>query len=419
MILNKKDGLLYEIQQHILTNSWVPQPDLALSAAMSVLSTIAARKYVLYDNCMNLYILNIGKSGSGKNAPQEIAKEILLDCGLTELLGAGDYVSDASLMDSLNHKPVRLDVIDEASGFLGTVNSSGNSYATKMADILCELYTSSNSFFPGRMLASGKDGQPKIKGACIRPYVNLLMSTTPRGFEQSVNMDAIDKGLLGRCMLFYSDRVRGSIPQKASLPEHIRQELIALAGKNPYDESLDTSRIITKRFDQAEHKMFVPEITEDIKDYLVQEFDRYRSMLMDLDEIDPMAPILARAFQMTCKLTLLHAVSRDPHGIPTIVKADIDFADKIITKNLKSFTAIVDTNLCHVESRIYSNIKFYIEKKNFVTKEQLRNHFRQYNKKQRWGALTELIEYGIIIEDLVYNREENTQMKGYRYVRAG
>ena len=134
----------------LLNNSWIKQPDLALGAILSLMSTLMSRKVVFQGLSPNLYILNISPSGSGKDKPQSFVKEILIDMRADSLLGAGDYVSDASLMDGLANKPVRLDILDEAGGILRTVNSSKSDYGGKMADILAELYTSSNTKYLGR-----------------------------------------------------------------------------------------------------------------------------------------------------------------------------------------------------------------------------------------------------------------------------
>ena len=75
-----------------------------------------------------MYILNIAPSGAGKDAPQQKVKEIFFDIKKDHLLGAGDYVSDASLTDSLGSNVVRLDIIDEASGLLKCVNQGGATY---------------------------------------------------------------------------------------------------------------------------------------------------------------------------------------------------------------------------------------------------------------------------------------------------
>ena len=100
--------------------------------------------------------------------------------------------------DYLN-RPVRLDIIDEAGGMLKSVNRGGATYNAKMADILAELYTTSTSIFLGRQTAEGN------KGRALRPNVNLLCSTTPTGFSEGVTVSAIEKGLMGRFLIFIGD----------------------------------------------------------------------------------------------------------------------------------------------------------------------------------------------------------------------
>ena len=82
----------------------------------------------------NLYLLNVAPSGSGKDAPQQLIKKYLVDINAEHLLGAGDYISDASLVDSLEQRPVRLDIMDEAGGILRSISTSKADYGGKMAD---------------------------------------------------------------------------------------------------------------------------------------------------------------------------------------------------------------------------------------------------------------------------------------------
>ena len=81
------------IQQNILNNSWIKQPELAFGASLALMATLVARKVVFGNLSPNLYILNISPSGSGKDAPQQMLKSYLVGIGADYLLGAGDYVS--------------------------------------------------------------------------------------------------------------------------------------------------------------------------------------------------------------------------------------------------------------------------------------------------------------------------------------
>ena len=86
--------------QNVLDNSFIAQPEFAYSAALAAMSTLIGRKVIFRNLAPNVYLLNIAPSGAGKDAPLQSPKRWLIDIGADSLLGAGDYVSDASLMDS-------------------------------------------------------------------------------------------------------------------------------------------------------------------------------------------------------------------------------------------------------------------------------------------------------------------------------
>lgn len=417
MNLNKKDGLLYDIQQYILENSWVPQPELSAGAALTILSTVIDRKYVYQDNCANIYSLSIAKSGSGKNAPQKAIKDVLLELGLgSARLGAGSYVSTASLMDSLTTKPVRVDVIDEASEFLAVSTKGGASYQVGMSDVLCELYTSSNDYYPGRMLAS-KDGETaNIRGNCIRPFVNVFMSTTPRGFKEGLNISSLEKGLMGRCLLFFGKHEIGAPAKGSTLSAHLKNELSFIATRNPKVE-MDKDYVVTKRFDQSEHSYFVAETCESAKEYNNELFLKYRHETMDCAEDDPMAAILARAYQMICKISLIHSLSQRPTSKEIIItKENLKFGDKIVQANIKNFIHSINSDLTGTrEEEAYRKVKSFIEKKGFVTKQNIRNSLRGVLRKEREIVLTELLEYGIITYGQKPDKDGNI-LTGYMYI---
>lgn len=340
--LPKPYGLLKEITDFILGNSFIKQPALAISASLSLVATLICRKLIFSGNAPNIYVLNVAPSGSGKDAPQQCIKSILIDLNLTHLLGAGDYVSDASLMDSLPQLPVRLDIVDEASGLLKAVNKGNNTFDGKMADILCELYTSSNSRFLGRQLANGE-----TRGQVDRPGVSLLMSTTPRGFQESISITAVEKGLLGRTLIFEGDPLNPAerIKHFPSLPESLKNKVIALASIESVVSDTQIGGINQK----------VIEI----------ESDRQATILLDsvFHEIDTLRrnesqdslrlPIIARMFQQVCKIALIAAASRDPQGHIEVQAIDVEFAYDLVKINLSTFDRYLIDNIHDTTSDAY------------------------------------------------------------------
>lgn len=323
-------GLMYD---YILSNSFVKQPNFAFSASLALMSSIVSRKLVFQGVSPNLYMLNVAVSGAGKDAPQQCLKRIMVSLKADYLLGAGDYVSDASLMDGLATQPVRLDIIDEASGLLKSVNKGSGEHAAKMADLLCELYTCSNDKFLGRMTAS--EGR---KGSCYRPNITLLASTTPKGLEEGLTRRSIDKGLVGRFLLFFGEHDRPA--------ERVKNMV------HPSEDLLD----------QAEYWLrFEAEKTGDIggvsQKYLEVEADREANKLLEefflwVDTSrresapdNPMLPIISRMYQMLLKIALLTACSRAPKSTPIVVKSDVEFAKKVVDYYFNNMKFMVEHHI--------------------------------------------------------------------------
>jgi hypothetical protein len=322
-IMSLAPTVIKSLHTNLLKNSWVKQPELSLGAILTLMATLTSRKVEYQGMSPNLYVLNISPSGSGKDKPQQFVKEILIDMRADALLGSGDYVSDASLMDGLASKPVRLDILDEAGGILKSVNSGKSEYNGKMADVLAELYTSSNTKYLGRTTAEGN------KGACYRPNVNILASTTPAGFSEGVSRRAIEKGLMGRFLIFQGDsdapaeRLTGfprldrdTISQLnfwfTFRPDDFKEDLVEaeIGGVSQNYVKARSTRGAEKRLDE-----------------IFKELDQLRR---ETGSTDPSLPIIARLYQQMIKIVIISACARSIHDVPTITEDDVNFGYQII-----------------------------------------------------------------------------------------
>ena len=207
-------------------------------------------------------------------------------------------MSDASLMDGLPESPVRLDIIDEAGGMLKSVNRGGATYNAKMADILAELYTTSTSIFLGRQTAEGN------KGRALRPNVNLLCSTTPTGLSEGVTVSAIEKGLMGRFLIFIGDGDKKArrVEQPTRLDTKTILNLQQLASYEP--EKSD--KVIAGH---AQDITFLTK-TDQANVMLQHAFEEFDKLRIDSEGNDVMLPIISRLYQQMLKVTMIHAISR-------------------------------------------------------------------------------------------------------------
>jgi hypothetical protein len=375
-------GILNSLANNILENSWIPQPAFALSASLAVMSALVSRKLVFRGISPNLYLLNIAKSGSGKNSPQNKAKKFLIECGAGSILGAGDYVSDASLMDSLEYKPVRLDIMDEAGGILRSVTEGGTTYGSKMADILAELFTSSDDKYLGRATAEGN------KGSCYRPNVNILASTTPTGFSEGVSITAIQKGLLGRFLIFLGDDTRKATAL-SHLPRLDRNTIEKLKYWNGYKAAENENYIINS----------IPQCVDELKvtpegDALLQKyFDENDELRINTKPMSPFLPVIARLYTQLVKIAILHCASRSYNIEPLLDVQDIEFAKKVVDYTYFNMQEIVrkyvfsnrnERNVVRVLSLIEDNVG--------ISKQELFNATKDLSKRNRDEILIDLID---------------------------
>lgn len=399
------DSGLKEFTDLTIKNSWIEQPDLALGGALSLFAVLSSRKFIYQGLAPNLYVVNISHSGTGKSFPQEEVKKALSEANAIHLIGAGDYASYASIMDSLTVKNVRLDIMDEIGGILKTINKGSDDYTAKMDDILAELYTTSNSFYPGRALSEG------IKGQSYRPNVNILGSTTPEGFEEGVTQKAIDKGLLGRFLFFMGNK--DARAQRVGNPERISTKLQQhLCWLNSYSPP-ENPDFVLKGVEQEVCDLKADKQADRMLDEIFNEFDNLRLE----SQGKPIGPIAARLYQQMIKLVIIHAVSRTLREVPTINKDDVLFGyesmllqyqelDKIVGRLIFSSPQEKDREYVLQAIRTYGNI----------SKEQLIRETPKIGRNKRHQIIEELKELNEIAEDA--ERLENNEIR-IKYIYIG
>lgn len=391
-IMSLAPTVLKTLHTTLLNNSWVKQPDLAFGALLTLVSTLTSRKVVFQGMSPNLYVLNISPSGSGKDKPQSFVKEILINMRADSLLGSGDYVSDASLMDGLANKPVRLDIMDEAGGILRSVNSGKSEYNGKMADVLAELYTSSNTKYLGRSTAEGN------KGACYRPNVNILASTTPTGFSEGVSRKAIEKGLMGRFLIFLGDneakaeRLR-SFPK---VPEYVMQQLSFWFAFRPEDYVKEDEL----EFELGGIKQSFVDLkaTKEAENRLDEIFAELDTLRRTTEATDPKLPIIARLYQQMVKIVMISSAMRTIQDVPVIQKDDVEFGYSVIMYYYETVESVVDQYIFENRTQMNSQKVINMINKNggIMTKTELYQSTQNLTKRERENIIDDLLESQLI-----------------------
>ena len=389
------DSVIKTILDNINVNSWVIQPDLALGAILALGATLCSRKFMFEGMTTNMYILGIANSGGGKNQGLEFVKQLLIEIGADRFLGAGDMASDAGITDTMAHRPTLLYPIDEMGGVLKTITAGKSEYNGKMADILAELYTCSTSRYLGRALAEG------IKGAIDRPHLNILGATTPTGFRQGVSRSALDKGLLGRFLVFFgepdvpSTRVR----KVTKMPQNIINQLTWLASYNP-----EESAVVIQGRQQWLTEL---EATEDANKELDALFLRFDKVRLD-NQNEVIAPIAARLYQQSIKLMIIHAMLNANRELPKINVVDVKFGESIMLSFFENFKEEIDQLIFNSPiERSKGELKKVIKDAGgLINKAALIKATPHFTSNVRDAVLNELIESNQLEQIRVCNKDK-------------
>lgn len=385
----------------MMANSWVPQPELALGAILSLGAVLTSRKFIFQGITTNLYISSIANSGAGKNLGLEFVKSTLIELGASSLLGAGDMASDAGITDSLgNSRPVQLYIMDEIGGILNTINNGDMAYNSKMADILAELYTSSTSKYLGRALAEG------VKGQSVMPHLSILGATTPTGFRQGVTKSSLDKGLMGRFLLFFGeDSVKSvRVKKKTPLPQDIQVNLQWLLNYKPQEESITIGDI--------PYKLTELDIDEDADKRMDEIFEELDQIRIE-NQKENVGPVAARLYQQMVKLVIIHAGLNAEQGIPKICLADVEFGYNVIKTNFLIFKQEIQ-NLIFSSSfeKAKGEVLTLYKKTDTIKFKDIVRNTPSFAPKFREMVLKDLVDGGILIQEVVGDQRE----LHYRYI---
>lgn len=336
VLLPEPTGLLKDIKDHILASSYIEQPVFALSGALTLLGTLASRKFSFQGATPNTYILNIADSGSGKDSCQQTIKQIIKAVGAADLLGATTYPSEASIIVNLDLKPTRLDIIDEAASFLQTAAHGGTAYQNGIGDTLCELYSCAGNEYLGKVLASNFG---KSVGRCSRPHINLLCSTTYKGISEALSRAVLEKGLFARFLTFFGENNKQGkrLVNRPSMDIEMIEQLQKIY---KFENPLFTGNM------PMNAPSYELKCTNEADKLLTKYHAIFDTMRIKCDSNSVTRPVIARLYQQMLKIVLVSAVGRyNGENIPKVQESDVEFAYQLVLFFYRSIEGFIEDNL--------------------------------------------------------------------------
>lgn len=174
------------------------QPELTTMAALSSMAAACGSFYRQRDGSrLNLYFLGIARTGTGKDLPLRLAKQIGR-LGNAKLIGAPG--SGQGLEDTLASNTATYCVVDEIAHFFSVMNDAkASGYERANARKLLELFSAASDNYETRALA-GKETR-----IIQHPAFNLVGFTTPEKLGSAFNPDDFADGLAGRILFVFTD----------------------------------------------------------------------------------------------------------------------------------------------------------------------------------------------------------------------
>lgn len=333
-IIPRPPGVLGHIIDYYNATSGTEQPGFAVQCALATCSIICSRNYSSqFGGRSSLYIINIGKSGTGKEHAKTVMESILDQCGLEDLIGGDGYTSGAAVLSALQDRPRHVTVIDEFAKYLQAANNkNGNgllaSANTKLTEAFGKL---GGKMRPMNYANTGivKEKRKDMIAPIVNPAITLLCMTTPDDFFNSIGLTQVKDGFLNRFLIFISNAERTvySYREPIDVPEVITEWAIKITDRNgsKVDDPYTAPEPIILHYSFAALAR-QKEFNQWCVDY-ANALDRFS-----------MAELINRANEISGRIALICALSRDPMTAE-IIESDVQWATAYVRL---CFEALVD-----------------------------------------------------------------------------
>lgn len=226
--LLKVPGLPGQFAAFINRTSLMPQPILAVGAAISAAGALMGRKVRSDTNLRtNFYIIGLAPSGSGKDHARTIIKRLFHDTGIGNL-ELGVPASSAGLISGLRDRGEGRGLVlwDEFGRVLKQISGwKSGSHEKDIVTALMELFSSAQSVYLGKSYANHDNKNP-LK-PIDQPCLSIYATSVPVHFYEALsNGEAID-GFLARWLIFES--------KDYTMEEDDREESFAQAPQSMID----------------------------------------------------------------------------------------------------------------------------------------------------------------------------------------
>ena len=306
-------GILGQVEAWINATSRKPQPVFATQAAIAFGSIVLGRRSVTTQrNWPSLYLLNIGKSSSGKEHAKWALERLLDACGLSKLIGPSGYTSDSGVLSTLHRQPAHLAVVDEFGKVLEAASVKHAPRAASTLRALMEVWGRADGTLRPQGYStfglSDQDADQRADKTIVNPALTLLGMTTPDTFFDHVGSAAARDGFLNRFLIVESDIGRQAGQGVEPLPPP--QAVLDWAKQHAEPRNLIEAANLPGVAANARIVPFSPGAT-----LAFAAFERRCLELMDQHDADGLGEMLGRTCEIGMRLSLILALGNNEQAI--------------------------------------------------------------------------------------------------------
>ena len=195
-------GFIAQVMAYDMATAHKPQPVLSLAGAIALQAVLCGRKVRdVRGNRTNLQIVGVAEAGAGKDNTRKSIKKILLGAGLSALDGNEDLASDSALISALVISPASIFLFDEFGRFLRTAaDPRKNPHLFNIITSFMKLYSSADVMFKAKGYADAKQNKVVDQPCCV-----VYGTSVPSHFLNSLTVDSLTDGFVGRLLIFESE----------------------------------------------------------------------------------------------------------------------------------------------------------------------------------------------------------------------
>lgn len=321
------EGLVGDLTHYFMATALRPVKEIALAAALGLMAGVTGRSYNTPTGAgLNLYIILLAKTGSGKEGMASGIERLLKATKLAgvpmvdDFVGPAAFSSGQALIKVLSTKPCFFSILGEFGFTLQELSDPRSNSAVRMLKkVLLDLYSKSGA--NDTLRSSVYSDTEKNTSVVQSPSVTILGETTPETFFESLTESQIAEGLIPRFSII---QYRGERPDTNDN-----------AGCQPSDALVQQfTTVLASTLTAIHNSTFIPVAITDAAQHLLKDFDKSADQLIRRHkEGSPELQLWNRAHLKAMKLASIIAVGNNPSN-PLITENCAKWAIKFVTNDI-------------------------------------------------------------------------------------